>query len=215
MLLFSQYDNSLCGNELPETITAVKAYQLIEQKGELFSIRIIGRFNLGNITNRNIVSGCVKRIKFKDVEFIDELYGSGDEIFEEIHFVNCTYGDINLKNMKIMIPVDNADEIGVRRIIKSQVINEVLESLKSRKTTEMPSNWNRRYKYNLDKIKTGDVHEVAEVLRNLYLKDQKKGLSMGEKKMLDNAMQILVGEIVCAKRVSVDSAKNCIMEALH
>ena len=91
----------------------------------------------------------------------------------------------------------------------------MLESLKSRKTTEMPSNWNRRYKYNLDKIKTGDVHEVADVLRNLYLKDKRKGLSMGEKKMLDNAMQILVGEIVCAKRVSVDRARHYIMDALH
>ncbi|MFA6448022.1 MAG: CarD family transcriptional regulator [bacterium] len=122
---------------------------------------------------------------------------------------------LSMKNMKIMVPVESADEIGVRRIIKTEVIDEVLMDLKSKKTSEMPANWNRRYKHNLEKIKTGDVHEVAEVLRNLYLKDRKKGLSMGEKKMLDNAMQLLVGEISSAKKVTFEKAKAYVVEALH
>jgi len=74
--------------------------------------------------------------------------------------------NLTMKNMKVMVPVESADEIGVRRIIKSEVIDEVLLDLKSKKTSEMPANWNRRYKHNLEKIKTGNVHEVAEVLRN-------------------------------------------------
>jgi CarD family transcriptional regulator len=123
--------------------------------------------------------------------------------------------NLTMKNMKVMVPVDSADEIGVRRIIKSEVIDEVLLDLKNKKTSEMPANWNRRYKHNLEKIKTGNVHEVAEVLRNLYLKDRKKGLSMGEKKMLDNAMQLLIGEIVCSKKVTMEKAKAYIVEALH
>jgi len=159
------------------------------------------------------------------------MYRVGDKILHPLHGVGVVSAitqqevlgeskkyyvvNLSMRKMTIMIPVENADEIGVRRIIKSQVLDEVLESLKSRKTTDMPSNWNRRYKFNLDKIKTGDVHEVAEVLRNLYLKDKKKGLSMGEKKMLDNAMQLLLGEIVCAKRVTIDRARTYIMEALH
>jgi CarD family transcriptional regulator len=135
------------------------------------------------------------------------------QVFGKIHkyyMVNLT-----MKNMKVMVPVDNADEIGVRKIIKSEVIDDVLLDLKSKKTSEMPANWNRRYKHNLEKIKTGDVHEVAEVLRNLYLKDRRKGLSMGEKKMLDNAMQLLIGEIVCAKKMTAEKAKATIVEALH
>ena len=135
------------------------------------------------------------------------------EVFGNTHKYYMVH--LTMRNMKIMIPVDNADEIGVRKIIKSEVVDEVLHDLKNKKTSEMPSNWNRRYKFNLEKIKTGNVHEVAEVLRNLYLKDKKKGLSMGEKKMLDNAMQLLVGEIVCAKRVTIERAKSYIVEALH
>jgi len=123
--------------------------------------------------------------------------------------------NLTMKNMKVSVPVETVEEVGVRKIIKSEVVDEVLVDLKSKKTSEMPSNWNRRYKYNLERIKTGDVHEVAEVLRNLYLKDRKKGLSMGEKKMLDNAMQLLVGEIASARKLTIEKAKACVVEALH
>lgn len=159
------------------------------------------------------------------------MYRIGDKILHPLHGVGVIEAiteqeilgarhkyyvvQLSLKHMKIMVPVENSDEIGVRRIIKSEVIDEVLLGLKSKKTTDMPANWNRRYKYNLDKISTGNAHEVADVLRNLYLKDERKGLSMGEKKMLDNAMQLLVGEIMCAKKVTVDRARSYIMEALH
>ncbi len=131
-------------------------------------------------------------------------------ITKKYYMVNLT-----MKNMKISVPVETVEEVGVRKIIKKEVIDEVLHDLRSKDTTEMPANWNRRYKHNLEKIKTGDVHEVAEVLRNLYLKDKKKGLSMGEKKMLDNAMQLLIGEIVCAKKLTTEKAKAVILESLH
>jgi CarD family transcriptional regulator len=158
------------------------------------------------------------------------MYRVGDKILHPLHGVGLVEAiteqeilgnkqkyyvvKLSLKNMTIMVPVGNSEEIGVRRIIKSEVIDEVLVGLKSKKTSEMPSNWNRRYKYNLDKIKTGNVHEVADVLRNLYIKDRKKGLSMGEKKMMDNAMQLLLGEIVCAKKMTMERARATVLAAL-
>jgi CarD family transcriptional regulator len=123
--------------------------------------------------------------------------------------------NLTMKKMKIMIPVDNTEEIGIRKIMKSDQIEEILGVLKSKRMTQMPTNWNRRYKFNLDKIKTGDIKEVAEVLKNLSLKEKKKGLSMGEKKMLENVRNLLVGEIVYSKNVDYDKAKSFLDEALH
>ncbi|HOC92370.1 MAG TPA: CarD family transcriptional regulator [bacterium] len=159
------------------------------------------------------------------------MYKCGDKILHPLHGVGVVesiqdqevlgmtkkYYIVNLtmKKMTVMIPMESCEEIGVRKIIKTQVIDEVLDGLKCKKTSDMPSNWNRRYKHNLDKIRTGDVHEVADVLRNLYIKDKRKGLSMGEKKMMDNAMNLIVGEIVCAKKMTMEKAKACVMEALH
>ncbi len=122
---------------------------------------------------------------------------------------------LTLKKMKIIFPVDKAEEIGIRKITNSEQIEDVFDLLKSRKITKMPTNWNRRFKFNLDKIKTGDIKEVAEVLRNLSLKEQHKGLSMGEKKMLDNVKVILAGEISVSKNVDHEQALRYIDEALH
>jgi len=123
--------------------------------------------------------------------------------------------NLTMKKMKVMVPVENAEEIGIRKIMHSDQIEEILQVLKNKKMTQMPTNWNRRYKFNLDKIKTGDIREVAEVLKNLSLKEKKKGLSMGEKKMLENVRSLLVGEIVYSKNVDYDKAKSFIDEALH
>lgn len=100
-------------------------------------------------------------------------------------------------DMKIMIPVDKSDEIGVRSVISAEEMKEVLAILRS-ESTEMSANWNRRYRENTDKLKTGDAKEVAEVLRNLLRTDREKTLSTGEKKMLSSARQILVSEMILA-----------------
>jgi len=123
--------------------------------------------------------------------------------------------NLTMKKMKIMVPVGNVEEIGIRKIMKSDQIEEILGVLKSKRMSQMPSNWNRRYKFNLDKIKTGDIKEVAEVLKNLSLKEKKKGLSMGEKKMLENVRNLLVGEIVYSRNVDYKQAQTFIDEALH
>ncbi|RCW41252.1 MULTISPECIES: CarD family transcriptional regulator [unclassified Halanaerobium] len=111
--------------------------------------------------------------------------------------------------MKVMIPVEKVDEIGIRRVIDEQTADEVFDLLRGDKS-KMSQNWNRRYRANMEKLKTGDIFEVGEVVRNLTIRDQEKGLSTGEKKMLSNARQILISELVLAK----DMSKEDIQEKL-
>lgn len=114
-----------------------------------------------------------------------------------------------LGDMKVMIPTDNVEEIGLRDIISQDEVGKVIEILKMSRT-KMSSNWNRRYRANMQKIKSGNIYEVAEVVRNLQLRDMEKGLSTGERKMLSNAKQILISELVLADDMDEDRAKELI-----
>ena len=116
-------------------------------------------------------------------------------------------------DMKIMIPVDNCEKIGVRDVISKEEVETVVGVLGG-ETTPMESNWNRRYRENMEKLKTGDVMQVAEVVRNLTRSDRKKRLSTGEKKMLTNAKQILVSEMVLAGDMDAESAERLIEETV-
>lgn len=101
-------------------------------------------------------------------------------------------------DMKVMIPVDNTEDVGLRDVISPEEVDKVIEVLKQ-ECTAMSSNWNRRYRSNLEKIKSGDIYEVADVVRNLSAREREKGLSTGERKMLDSAKEILISEIILAK----------------
>lgn len=96
--------------------------------------------------------------------------------------------------MKLMIPVDNVDNIGLRNIIDRDSVEVVISLLKEGAILN-DSNWNKRYRDNLLKMKTGDIFEVAQVVRDLTFRDKEKGLSTGEKKMLVSAKQMIVSEI--------------------
>lgn len=110
----------------------------------------------------------------------------------------------------IMVPTAKAESMGVRNVIDKQNANSVLNVLE-KDETEMSNNWNKRYRENLDKMKTGDIYEVADVVRNLSFKQKEKGtLSTGEKKMLTNAKQILVSELVLAEHSSKDEIEKLI-----
>ena len=100
--------------------------------------------------------------------------------------------------MKVMVPINNADVVGIRPVIDSEEVGQVFRVLQA-EDSPMSTNWNRRYRHNMEKIKTGNIFELAEVVRNLSVRDKEKGLSTGEKKMLDNARQILLSELVLAK----------------
>ncbi len=98
-------------------------------------------------------------------------------------------------DMKVMVPVDNAEEVGLRNIMSEDSAEKVLRILKSPAENDN-SNWSRRYRVNMDRLKSGDIYETAEVTRNLLHRDRIKGLSSVEKRMLDNARRILVSELI-------------------
>ena len=111
--------------------------------------------------------------------------------------------------VKVMVPTNKAEEIGVREVIDKKSADKVFEILEEDKT-EMSSNWNKRYRDNMDKMKSGDIYEIADVVRNLSFKQKEKGLSTGEKKMLTNAKQILVSELVLAENSSIEEIEGMI-----
>ena len=115
--------------------------------------------------------------------------------------------------MKIMIPVDSSKEIGIRAIVSDEELAQAIDILRE-KSSEMSANWNRRYRENMEKLKTGDVLEVAEVIRNLMRTDREKKLSTGEKKMLTNARQILSSEIILIKGIDMKEANSIIDRAV-
>ncbi|MGN1310441.1 MAG: CarD family transcriptional regulator [Clostridia bacterium] len=100
--------------------------------------------------------------------------------------------------VKVMVPTAKAADVGVRDIIDSNTASKVFHVLETN-STEMSMNWNKRYRDNMEKMKSGDIYEVADVVRNLSFKQKEKGLSTGEKKMLLNAKQILVSELTLAE----------------
>ena len=108
-------------------------------------------------------------------------------------------------DMTVMIPSDSADRAGLRKVIGEETVEEVLGVLGG-DGTKMPKNWNRRFKHNRDKMKTGDIFELAEVVRNLAQRDQEKGLSTGEKQMFSKAKRILAYELMYAKNMDEDEA---------
>jgi CarD family transcriptional regulator len=108
-------------------------------------------------------------------------------------------------DMTVNVPADNAERVGLRKVIDEEAVKKVVKYLTSG-GTEMPKNWNRRFKHNRDKMKTGDIYELAEVVRNLALRDGEKGLSTGEKQMYVKAKKILASELMYAKNMSEEDA---------
>ena len=116
--------------------------------------------------------------------------------------------------VKVMVPISKASDIGVRSVIDKAEAGKVLEVLEANET-EMSNNWNKRYKENMEKMKSGSIYEVADVVRNLSYKQKEKGLSTGEKKMLNNAKQILVSELVLAEHASENEVENLVENKLN
>ncbi len=117
-------------------------------------------------------------------------------------------------DMTVNVPTENADRVGLRKVIDEATVERVLDVL-SGDGTNMPKNWNRRFKHNRDKMKTGDIFELAEVVRNLSLRDQEKGLSTGEKQMFVKAKKILASELMYAKGLDEEQAAIWLDETLE
>ena len=116
--------------------------------------------------------------------------------------------------VKVMVPIEKAEQVGVRSIIDKTSADKVFNLL-SQDETEMDKNWNKRYRDNMEKIKSGDIYEIADVVRNLSFKQKEKGLSTGEKKMLVNAKQILVSELVLAEKSSKEDMEELIESKIN
>ena len=116
--------------------------------------------------------------------------------------------------INIMIPVDSEAAVGIRPIADKTVISDVIKLLGG-ESSQMDSNWNRRYHDNMEKLKSGDIMKAAEVVRDLMRADRQKNLSSGENKMLANAKRILISEIMLASDMTSDEAQKVICDAVE
>ena len=116
-------------------------------------------------------------------------------------------------DMTVMVPTENAALAGLRRVIDEETVKKVQAVLQD-ECSEMPKNWNRRFKHNRDKIKTGDIYELAEVVRNLAIRESEKGLSTGEKQMFTRTKKILASELMYALDKDEDEAEAYLDELL-
>ena len=155
------------------------------------------------------------------------LYNIGDSIFYPLHGAGIIeqieekriLGErhkyyivrIPIKDTQVMLPVENAEKLGVRNVKNSKQVDELLEYMKNTED-ESSDNWNKRYRENIEKIREGTQERTAEVVKYLLIRDQNKGLSSSEKKTLNYAKQILYSEIIMAKNMENDAVDILIKE---
>lgn len=125
--------------------------------------------------------------------------------------LRLSHGDLTL-----MVPVENTQEVGLREVVSRREVKKVLEVLRQEaESGAAATNWSRRYKTNIEKIRSGDIYQVAEVVRNLSIRERDRGLSAGEKRMLAKARQILVSELVFAVGSDEATAEGMIDKVLE
>ena len=137
-------------------------------------------------------AGIIEDIEIKEVLGKEQSY----------YVVRMPIGD-----MKVMVPMDNAAGVGMRDVIDRAEAEKVLCAFRTVET-DVIQNWNKRFRENMVRIKSGDIFEVAAVVKSLMLRDREKGLSTGERKMLSNAKQILISEIVVATGDDHETIEN-------
>lgn len=146
------------------------------------------------------------------------MHGAGfieNTTIEKIDGADREYFVLKLVNntMEVMIPVSSCDEIGIRTIITPEEADKLFLEIPSMET-DVVQNWNKRYRENSDRLKSGDLYEVARVAKSLSDRDQLKGLSTGERKMLHQAKQLLVSEIVLSKNITYEEIEQELDKAL-
>lgn len=144
------------------------------------------------------------------------IHGAGTIVdIQEIEILDNkeTYYILQLpiNDIKVSIPVSDSE--GIRSVISKEEGQKVIDILKS-KRTDMSENWGKRYRENLEHIKTGDIFEIADIVRNLTILNEEKGLSASEKKMLNNAKRVMVSELVIVGSLTKDEANSMIEDAI-
>lgn len=140
------------------------------------------------------------------IEAIETRVIKGEEC--QYLVLKVTQGDLTVR-----VPANNVDLVGVRDVVDQEGLDHVFEVLRAEHTEE-PTNWSRRYKANLEKLASGDVIKVAEVVRDLWRRERDRGLSAGEKRMLAKARQVLVSELALAEHTNEDKAETLLDEVL-
>ena len=145
-------------------------------------------------------------------EIVYPMHGAGiiidieeKKILGELHKYYIL--QISISDMKVMLPINNTDAIGIRKIVSEDAANEAINHFLNC-DEDLNNNWNQRYREKIEKMKSGNLIEVATVAKTLLLRDNKKSLSNAERKMLSNAKNILVSELVLAKRMTADEIKE-------
>lgn len=151
-------------------------------------------------------------------KIVHPMHGAGviDEIASrKINGVTRDYYVLKLPagGIMVMVPTETSDEIGVRPVMEPQEAAKVVDALPGLEV-ESDSNWNRRYRENMVRLKSGDLYEVARVMKGLMLRDGKRGLSTGERRMLHSAKQILLSELVLSGSYSYEEAESRINAAV-
>jgi len=158
------------------------------------------------------------------------VFEVGDKIVHPMHGAGIIDGIVSQKingvlrdyymmklpvgGMVVMIPTENSGQIGVRAIVAANVAEQVIAELPGVEV-DMTQNWNHRYRENMLRLKSGDLREVAWVVKGLMIRDGDRGLSTGERKMLHSAKQILLSELVLAQSITYEEAEERINIALH
>jgi len=142
------------------------------------------------------------------------MHGAGVvETIEEKNVLgeNHKYYVVSLptKNMKVMIPVDRSDALHLREIIDSKMIPDVFDVF-TKDYVDRGLNWNKRYKMNLEKVKSGDIYELANVINDLMQRDSKRGLSTGERKMLNDSKHLFISEVTLSTGKEKDEVEKLI-----
>ena len=123
--------------------------------------------------------------------------------------LRVAYGDLTL-----MVPVDSTEEVGLRQVVSKSEVKKVLDVLRQDES-KMAANWSRRFKNNIEKLRSGDIYQVAEVVRNLSIRERERGLSAGEKRMITKARQILTSELAYASAGTEEKAEAMIDKVLE
>ena len=150
---------------------------------------------------------------------VHPMHGAGqieDIVEEKVAGVKKKYYVFNMPagSLVLKIPTSSAGAVGIRSVITESEADELMEAIPSL-TVEANSNWNKRYQENLSRLKSGDLYEVAKVIKSLVQRESQRGLSTGERKMLYNAKQIIISEIVLAKRSEYEDVENSLMDAMR
>jgi len=145
-------------------------------------------------------------------EIVYPMHGAGiivdieeKKILGELHKYYIL--QISISDMKVMLPVNNTETIGIRKIVSEDIANEAINHFLTCEEDDN-SNWNQRYRENIEKMKSGSLIDVATVAKTLMLRDNKKSLSNAERKMLSNAKNILISELVLSKKMTAEAIKK-------